>query len=96
MIKGITNWKTALAALIVFVFTTVLLPGLTTQVMAADSPATVAQATQGAAAAGAAGGAATTAGVSAGTIVAVLVVASAALAVALSASSGDGTTTSHH
>jgi len=90
--KRFANWKTALLALTVFVFTTVLLPAFTTQAFAADTPAPVAQA----ATAGAAGGAATAAGVSAGTIVTVLVVASTALAVALSASSGDGTTTSHH
>lgn len=87
--KRFANWKTAFIALIVFVFTTVLLPAFTTQAFAADTPTQVAQA-------GAAGGAATSAGVSAGTIVTVLVVASTALAVALSASSGDGTTTSHH
>ena len=90
--KRFTNWKTALTVLTVFIFTTVLLPGFTTQLVAADTPAPVAQA----ASAGGAAGSATTAGVSAGTIVTILVVASTALAVALSASNGDGTTTSRH
>jgi hypothetical protein len=36
--KYFGNWKTALAVLSVFVLTTVLLPGLSAQVMAADTP----------------------------------------------------------
>jgi hypothetical protein len=96
LMKRFLDWKTALAVLSVFVFTTVLLPGFTARVMAEDTPAPAAQATEDAAAAGAAGGAATTAGISAGTIVTVVVVAATALAIALSASNGNGSSTSHH
>lgn len=90
--KRFANWKAALIALTVFVFTTVLLPAFTTQACAADMPTPDKQA----ATAGAAGGVATTTGVMTGTIIAGVVVAATVLAVALSASSGDGTTTSHH
>ncbi len=100
-----TNWKTALVVLGAFAFTFIILPGFTAQVMAADTPTSVAQVAGGAGAAGsaagastagAAGGAATAAGISAGTITAAIVAAYAGVIAVLSATSDSGTTTSHH
>lgn len=99
MIQLITNRKTALIVLSVFVCTMVLLPGFTGKAIAEDivAQSNTSAGTAGASEAGTAGGESVFAGISIGTKIALtFILVSALIQFALSSSSGASTSTSHH